>query len=439
MDFDHPLPARSIRNPFRRCVVNCPTTIPPCPVCAEDERCITIAQSCDECAKTICAKKPGASSDEGSGGNNAGPIAGGVVGGVILIAILCLALWFYSRRRKRLKAELENQSAFEKQDDYAGHERVARSRVASMASTVMTRASNVIPIAYIPGVTNRSAPQTPATLAPPVPPIPGGADQHYFLPGDLRDSVWSEMSDDYRKSLSPSLARSSVATTIYRNNAVVSPVPAQQAMRGKANVISVKSGHSSPGTSTPGSSTPAVPAITAAQLDKAQQNTLGVSSIVARSVVARPINVTKPRSKLATSSEQSDQTSVPTVTVETVPDSDGTTDTQPGVESQAHGQSAQLKGKQHESTQSAAVTVIEDSPAVKQSPFADPESPVEKQDNKPTATSSAIPEEMSRQSIDSKRNSSHRHRTSHGSGKLLQEADAPERSTSPFSDENEVK
>ena len=385
-----------------------------------------IGQSCDSCAKTICVAPPKQDDDDsGGGGSNAGAIAGGVVGGVVLVAIICLALWFYNRKRKSMAIEETNPNGFEKRDNFYGTERVARSRVGSMASTVMTRASNVIQIAYIPGVTNRSPPDTPG-LVPPVPPIPGAgsphSDQHYFLPGDIRDSVWSEMSEDQRKSISPSLARSSVATTIYRNNAIVSPIPAQQAMRAKAAMVSVKSGNSTPGSLTPGSAAPAVPAITSAQLHKAQQNTLGVSPIVARSGVARPVNVGKPRSKPDTISEEGEK-SIPTVTVE---DASST-------------EQSSSSGNHRQSSQSNAVTEIDDSPAIRQSPFADPQSPIE-QSSKPTGTSSAIPQEMSsHEGGDSKRASTHRKRNSQSSAQLLQEIDASRRSASPFGDENEVK
>ncbi|EXJ89907.1 hypothetical protein A1O3_02974 [Capronia epimyces CBS 606.96] len=107
------------------------------------------------------------------------------------------------------------------------------------------------------------------------------------MPGDLRDSTWSDTSSmDPRISLAPSLARESVATTIYRSDAIVPPIPAQQAFRAQANVVSVKSGHSTPGASSNSSSrTPQIP-----QIPK-----LGTSnsSIVARNVTARPIEVKK--------------------------------------------------------------------------------------------------------------------------------------------------
>lgn len=116
----------------------------------------------------------------------------------------------------------------------------------SMASTVLTRASNVIPIAFIPGIVDR----TGRGLVPPVPiPTAEGAtpysDQpadHYFMPSDLRDSHYSGFTDDGassvgRASLTPSLLRGSVASTIYGSAAVVGA--ARTAGRGKANVVSV--------------------------------------------------------------------------------------------------------------------------------------------------------------------------------------------------------
>ena len=132
--------------------------------------------------------------------------------------------------------------------------RASTHTVASIASTVLTRASNIIQIAYIPGVTNRSAPSTPGLLVPPVPPIPIALStastpryeqEHFFMPGDLRDSTYSGMSDR------TSYARTSVASTIYGKNAIVSPVPAQTIIRGKAAVISVKNGTNSSGELTP--------------------------------------------------------------------------------------------------------------------------------------------------------------------------------------------
>jgi hypothetical protein len=102
-----------------------------------------------------------------------------------------------------------------------------------MASTVLTRASNVIQIAYIPGVTNRQS-SVHTDMVPPVPPIPiptasnsmaSSHDDHIlFMPGDLRDSTFTDMSEldipTIRKSIAPSLARSSIASAIVQGEAV---------------------------------------------------------------------------------------------------------------------------------------------------------------------------------------------------------------------------
>jgi len=151
--------------------------------------------------------------------------------------------------------------------------RASTHTVASMASSVLTRASNIIQIAYIPGVTNRSGPGSPDLLVPPVPPIPAMSpasgmstpysisEQHFFVP-DFRDSMASS-STAGRASMAPSVAqRGSVASTMYRQNAIVSPLPAQTIVRGKAAVVSVKSFGSGP-SDTLSVETPPVPTIDA--------------------------------------------------------------------------------------------------------------------------------------------------------------------------------
>lgn len=251
------------------------------------------AQTCDSCATTKCVSM-GGSQPSDSGGSDAGAIAGGVIGGVAAIAIIVFLVWWFVIRKKRL----ERQEA-EKNGSFAA----ARSERQSIASTVLTRASNVIQIAYIPGVTNRSPPETPASLVPPVPPLPGASpDQHFFMPGDLRDSSWTTTTG--HQSISPTL-RSSVATTIYRNDAIVSAVPAQQIQRSRAAVVSIHNGgagNNAPGDDSPVAVTvtpadaPAVPAITPAQLARAEA-VKGNSSCVARSVTAKPVMVRGPSLK----------------------------------------------------------------------------------------------------------------------------------------------
>jgi hypothetical protein len=191
-----------------------------------------------------------------------------VIGGVVAIALFTYLIWRFCIKNKRQQyqedwAEYpEEQISDEKDFAMRRSARASTHTVASIASTVLTRASNIIQIAYIPGVTNRSAPSTPGLLVPPVPPIPvaltsptvsagGYEDQHFFMPGDLRDSTYSGMTDR------TSYARNSVASTIYGKNAVVAPVPAQTVIRGKAAVVSVKSS----GANTPGDVTPPVPSV----------------------------------------------------------------------------------------------------------------------------------------------------------------------------------
>lgn len=184
-----------------------------------------------------------------------------MIGGLLTIAVVTYLVWRFCVKNKRQQYQQENwdkgldeQSDAEKDFAMRRDARASTHTVASIASTVLTRASNIIQIAYIPGVTNRSAPSTPGLLVPPVPPIPMALSQpntpryeqeHFFMPGDLRDSTYSGVSDR------TSYARTSVASTIYGKNAVVSPVPVQTIIRGKAAVVSVKANSNHLGEVTP--------------------------------------------------------------------------------------------------------------------------------------------------------------------------------------------
>jgi len=207
---------------------------------------------------------------------NVGAVAGGVLSGVATIAAVTYLVWRYCIRNRRQQLAQDNwddglgqgdetEKTFSERRDF----RSSTHTVHSIASTVLTRASNIIQIAYIPGVTNR-AQASPTVLVPPVPPIPIAVsqahspsapdDQHFFVPGDLRDSTYSGLSGytdrtSYaRTSYAP---RSSVASTIYGKSAVV-VAPAQTGMRARPAMVSVKSGLSNVST---GSSTPPVPEV----------------------------------------------------------------------------------------------------------------------------------------------------------------------------------
>ncbi|KAL1610838.1 hypothetical protein SLS60_002509 [Paraconiothyrium brasiliense] len=276
-----------MRTIFKRCVV-CPSEAPSCPdACKDGVNCVQTTQTCDACPQAKCQSIGIQGSDSGSGKPNVGAIAGGVIGGVAFIAILVFVIWKFCMKGKR-RSWVEEQgwndgldmsTSQEKQDnDFASRRstRASTHTVASMASSVLTRASNIIQIAYIPGVTNRSGPGSPDLLVPPVPPIPAmspssglsspyaASEQHFFVP-DFRDSMASGSTDvrsSYaRTSIAPSLARASVASTVYRQNAIVSPLPAQTIVRGKAAVVSVKSSGSNSPAETPMAETPPVPQI----------------------------------------------------------------------------------------------------------------------------------------------------------------------------------
>jgi hypothetical protein len=128
--------------------------------------------------------------------------------------------------------------------------------VASIASTVRTRASNVIQIAYIPGVTNRSGPTSPSHLVPPVPPLPySDSPVGSQFPRSPNIDIQFAADDLLRGSMVTFDNRSSVATTIYGGNAVVTQPNIIRA--GKAAVVTVHSkGGSSVTTSSTGSPNP---------------------------------------------------------------------------------------------------------------------------------------------------------------------------------------
>ncbi|CAG5156391.1 uncharacterized protein ALTATR162_LOCUS4189 [Alternaria atra] len=248
--------------------------------CPANQVCVQSSRTCDQCASVGCEFDPTAG-DAAPNKPNVGAIAGGVIGGVAFIAILTFVVWKYCLKGKRrpMSQQSEWQDVDMAQQEKAENDfqsrrsaRASTHTVASMASSVLTRASNIIQIAYIPGVTNRSGPGSPDLLVPPVPPIPAmspssgmstpysTADQHFFVP-DFRDSMMSS-STAGRTSIAPSLAqRGSVASTMYRQNAIVSPLPAQTIVRGKAAVVSVKSTATNSPAETPSMETPPVPQI----------------------------------------------------------------------------------------------------------------------------------------------------------------------------------
>ncbi|EXK77440.1 hypothetical protein FOQG_17848 [Fusarium oxysporum f. sp. raphani 54005] len=120
-----------------------------------------------------------AGSDKGGGGLNIGGIIGGIVGGIVMLAVATCLVWKFYIRPKRSQTPIS--MYVEDVDLVQGSEKDAPSRgtrppsactVHSIAPTVLTRASNIIQIAYIPVVTNRVTPMPPNVLLPPRPSDP---------------------------------------------------------------------------------------------------------------------------------------------------------------------------------------------------------------------------------------------------------------------------
>ncbi|KAK9459392.1 uncharacterized protein V1516DRAFT_679788 [Lipomyces oligophaga] len=188
---------------IRGCVSCNSTSNVSCTTCSDDETCQLTLQTCSTCSTTYCiagadssasaeASSSAAAASGRKGGTNVGAIVGGTVGGLAAIAIIAIALFFFYRRKRVQRGSLvdpmtmtdyvddEEKPSSPRSDDmndsilhYGSNPEAAQSShtVASIASSAVTRASNVIPIAYIPGVINRSNPNSPSYV-PPIPEIP---------------------------------------------------------------------------------------------------------------------------------------------------------------------------------------------------------------------------------------------------------------------------
>ncbi|KAK4228759.1 hypothetical protein QBC38DRAFT_535573 [Podospora fimiseda] len=368
-----------------KCDESVELSCPPC-VTGKTECQFIYPTSCQECAKSICA--PIIKLPKDGSNTNVGAIAGGVVGGIVVIALVTFLVWRFCIRTKRqpiIQEPWEDSSdqfdggekSFAQRRDY----RASTHTVGSIASTVLTRASNIIQIAYIPGVTNRAT-AAPSVLVPPVPPLPAGLspagtpnsteDQHFFVPGDLRDSTYSGLSYNTdrtsyaRTSYAP---RSSVASTIYGKSAVV-VAPAQTGMRAKPAMVSVRSANSNSST---GTHTPPVPTVdyekyATVRPPSPANSTFSVGSTFlnnaqthtatpARAMVVRVGSVKKlNNTRFNPKASDEDTSPVNTVSGSTIRDS-------------------------------TAATIIVDSPSVDMGPFADP--PKTSQSNNSSTISSA--------------------------------------------------
>ncbi|KAI0893470.1 hypothetical protein F4806DRAFT_196148 [Annulohypoxylon nitens] len=407
------------------CII-CENTSPTCPTCGENESCQFSIQLCNECPRAYCAVDPTASTSttKSTSSPNVGAVVGGVVGGLAAVAIITYLVWRFCIKNKRRQYEPEQwrgdveQSKEGMEADFASRrsKRTSTHTVHSIASTVLTRASNIIQIAYIPGVTNRATPTSPTLLVPPVPPIPiahsdKGSnspfdEQHFFVPGDLRDSTYSgisgfsDRSSMARTSYAP---RSSVASTIYGKNAVISPLPAQKGNFLKPSIVSVKSRAPS---STSGSSTPPVPAVDYEKYEQPPPSpAFSIGATFFKNASASTATAVRPQVVRVGSGPKA---------IDVKSKSSSAT----AVESDNSEPLVQLldTSKENKERQSGAATIIEESPNVDQGPFADPP----KQGHQKNSSLSAVIGESQR-AVDGKRKSS------------------AERNSSPFGDENALR
>ncbi|OTB07030.1 hypothetical protein M426DRAFT_92887 [Hypoxylon sp. CI-4A] len=386
--------------------VKCENTSPTCPTCAEDESCQFTIQKCTACPQAICVKDPTASTSTATVSSK--PNVGAVVGGVNKRTQYTPEPW---------QPDVEHSKEGGMDNDFASRrsKRASTHTVHSIASTVLTRASNIIQIAYIPGVTNRATPTSPTLLVPPVPPIPiahaesGNKspfdEQHFFVPGDLRDSTYSgisgysDRSSVARTSYAP---RSSVASTIYGKNAIVSPLPAQKGNFLKPSIVSVKSRAPS---SNSGSSTPPVPAVDYGKYDNQPPPSpaFSIGATFFKNASASTATAVRPQMVRVGSGPK-------TVDVRSKSGSDTVVEEEDGPE-------PLIKlVDTHKERESNAITIIDDTSNVDQGPFADP-----KPGHKSSSSLGAAITETARRAAEKK-------------GKA-----SADRDSSPFGDENALR
>lgn len=139
---------------------------PVCPDCDDGEDCLLTIQTCQQCPKTYCKAVVGSSHSSGPSAQTIGGLAGGITGGLLLLIGVGSYFFYKYYVKKKLAFNRVNHKEFYFDDDieinfHHNHQtgndgQNAQTRGSSrnsLATTVFTRASNIIPIAYIPGVT----------------------------------------------------------------------------------------------------------------------------------------------------------------------------------------------------------------------------------------------------------------------------------------------
>ncbi|KAJ9413135.1 hypothetical protein QL093DRAFT_2072732 [Fusarium oxysporum] len=190
-----------------------------CPECSDSKSCrYTVPLYCVQYATSASRRNTEAESKKGGCGLTIGGIIGGIIASIVIVFAATYLVWRLYIKPKRSQSPTSIH-VFD-MDPMQGSEMDAASRrtsllsthtVHSMAPTILTRASNIIQIAYIPGVTNRAALTSSNLVVSSVPLTPmhhtegnrghENNDQHFFFPCDLQGSAHSNLSRYYQQAI----------------------------------------------------------------------------------------------------------------------------------------------------------------------------------------------------------------------------------------------
>ena len=97
----------------RQNCITCPANPPACPVCPAGQECQITSQSCTQCAQSQCI--PSATLNQLAGNTgpsqnraNTGAIAGGIVGALICVGIIAGGLFWYLRKKRGVKEDMDH-------------------------------------------------------------------------------------------------------------------------------------------------------------------------------------------------------------------------------------------------------------------------------------------------------------------------------------------
>ncbi|ANZ76683.1 BA75_03911T0 [Komagataella pastoris] len=145
--------------------VTCPD-VPSCPTCKANEKCVLTARTCSTCPAVSCVhdENSGSSSSLSSAATG-GISAGAVVGALVIFSVMGFLYFRYVYKPKKLRQQDEEANVVKDMTDdkttlsitqKPGNSDLERRNstltLSTMASTILTKTSNIIPIAYIPGV-----------------------------------------------------------------------------------------------------------------------------------------------------------------------------------------------------------------------------------------------------------------------------------------------